>query len=159
LRRGSRRRRVIIASTCAGVVALVVLGFAVAGGMLGGEGTRDPRVFDAQTPGVVRLITAMREDSEGGVYDALSRPARGTMDRAEFLRAYRAQRARTGKVKRVSVRAPFRSRDTAEGALGAAVMRIGYERTPARDYDAYFLFENSDWRFWFTAPTRGKARR
>ena len=66
---------------------------------------------------------------------------------------------KTGKVERVSVHPPFRSRNTADGALGSAVLRIDYTRVPTRDYSAYFLFEDSDWRFWFTAPRGRRERR
>lgn len=154
----SRRRAIVVASACAGVLALLLLGVALTGGLRDGEAVRDPRVFDADTPGVVRLIKAIREDVPADLYDALSAQARGDMNRGKFIRTYEREKTRTGPVRRVSVSGPFRSRDTAEGAIGSAVMRVGYGDRRPRDYSAYFLYEGSEWRFWFSAPSGRRGR-
>jgi len=137
------------------VVAALVLG----GAFHGGDPPRDPRIFDAKTPGVLRLLKAMREDSPAALYDAISPRARGPASRADFIGVYERQRARTGRVTRASAGEPFRSRDTADGAVGSAIFRVAYDQGPARGYTAYFVFEDREWRFWFTAPLRRGERR
>lgn len=150
-----KRWRVVVATSAVVVLLSVVAGGAVlALWLYDGTGARDPRVFDADTPGIVSLVTGIREDSPEALYDVLSRETRGNMDRGEFVRSYEQQRAKTGPVTRVAARGPFRSRDTADGALGSATMQIGYKGRRSRDYSAYFRFEDREWRIWFTAPAR-----
>lgn len=124
----------------------------------GREGTSERSAFNAQTPVVKRLVDALKDDSPGALYGAFSGQARAELTRAEFTRTYTGQKRRTGPVTEASVEPPFHVRNTAEGAIASAVLRIGYQKSAAKDYSAYFLFEDGDWRFWFTGAA-GSARR
>lgn len=157
-RRGLLARRWTLA-----IAALIALGAVAAGTVLTGtfrtdEGTSDLSALSAETPGVERLIEAMEADSPRALYQAFSTRGRAGLTEAEFIRSYGAQKRRTGAIAEAAVRGPFRTRETAEGAVGSARMRIDYEAAGPETYKAYFLFEDGQWRFWFTGavdPARG----
>lgn len=154
-RRG--RRRLVVGATALAITLAVATGVFALRGVFSEEsgGTdslnaRDPTAFNEQTSGVQRLVDAMKKDSPMSLYEALSSSTRAGLSKPEFVRAYEHQRRRTGAVTDVSVSGPFTSRGTAEGGVGRARMHIGYRGSAARAYQAYFLFEDGEWRFWFT---------
>lgn len=124
---------------------------AVVAGVGGNEGRGDRSLgpLTPDTPGVIKVVAAIRDRSPAALYSSLAEETRREIPRASFNKRY--GRGAFGAVEDVAVVGPVRR---AGRGIASLRMKLSYQGGNVRRYRGYFVREGRDWRLWFTERER-----